>query len=148
MEGDLRKGWPMKFERNGFFRAGVLTAAVSAGVVQIIRILAVAILHPSPRFLPLTLFPPILDTVIGVAGATFVFLRIAENAARPVRAFRIVAAAVLLVSFAPDVAIAIRHVPGAGWPEAFALMAMHVAVWAICITMLPRLVTARSSNSR
>ncbi|HEX4310221.1 MAG TPA: hypothetical protein VHZ25_09355 [Acidobacteriaceae bacterium] len=135
----------MEFDRNQFFRAGVLTALVSVGVVQLIRIVAVAILHPSARFVPLTLFPPTFDTAIGVAGAVFVFLQIAENAARPIRTYRKIAAGVLLVSFAPDIAIPMRHVPGAGWPEAFALMSMHVAVWAICVTMLPRLVASKSS---
>jgi hypothetical protein len=135
----------MELDRNKYFRAGVVTASASVGVVQLIRIVAVAILHPSTGFEPLTLFPPILDTAIGVGGAAFVFLQIAENAARPIPTFRKIAAGVLLVSFAPDIAIAMRHVSGAGWPEAFALMSMHVAVWAICITMLPRLVASKSS---
>ena len=56
-----------------------------------------------------------------------------------------VAAGVLLISFAPDVALATGQMHGAGWPEAFALMSMHVAVWAICVTILPRLVVAKSS---
>jgi hypothetical protein len=135
----------MEFDRNQFFRAGVLTALASVGVVQLIRIVAVAILHPSARFAPLTLFPPIFDAAIGVAGAAFVFLQISENAARPVRTFRKLAAGVLLVSFAPDIAIPMQHVPGAGWPEASALMSMHLGVWAICITLLPRLVASKSS---
>lgn len=59
--------------------------------------------------------------------------------------YRRVAAGVLLVSFAPDVAIAIGHMHDAGWPEAFALMSMHVAVWTLCVTILPRLVAAKSS---
>lgn len=32
---------------------------------------------------------------------------------------------------------------GGGWPEAFALMTMHVAVWAICATFLPWLVLTK-----
>ena len=32
---------------------------------------------------------------------------------------------------------------GGGWPEACALMAMHVAVWTICVTLLPWLAIAK-----
>jgi hypothetical protein len=141
----IGNGIAVAFDRNQFFRAGVLTALASIAVVQLIRIAAVAILHPSARFAPLTVFPPIFDIGIGVAGAVFVFLQIAENGARPISTFRKIAAGVLLVSFAPDIAIPMRHIPGAGWPEAFVLMSMHVAVWAICITMLPRFVALKSS---
>jgi len=56
-----------------------------------------------------------------------------------------VAAGVLLLSFAPDVALVTQHLPGAGWPEAFALMSMHIVVWAICLTMLPGLVAAKGA---
>jgi hypothetical protein len=47
--------------------------------------------------------------------------------------------AVLIVSFVPDIALAVLHWFGGGWPEALALMVMHVAVWAICVTLLPAL---------
>ena len=104
-----------------------------------------AILHPPASFQPLTLFIPIIDTAIGVWGAVFVFWKIGYYSGDPIRTYRQVAAGVLLISFAPDVAIATGHLLGAGWPEAFALMSMHVAVWAICVTILPRLVAAKSS---
>jgi hypothetical protein len=29
--------------------------------------------------------------------------------------------------------------PGANWPDAIALMVMHVVAWAICVSMLSRL---------
>jgi hypothetical protein len=32
---------------------------------------------------------------------------------------------------------------GEGWPEACALMTMHVVVWAICVTLLPSLATTK-----
>jgi uncharacterized membrane protein YhaH (DUF805 family) len=96
------------------------------------------------RFSRLPCFLPIIDTAIGVWGAVFVFWQIGWYSAQPIRVYRWVAAVVLLVSFAPDVAIATRQLGGAGWPEAFALMSMHVAVWALCVTILPRLVAAKS----
>jgi hypothetical protein len=30
-----------------------------------------------------------------------------------------------------------QHWFGGGWPEAIALMSMHIAVWSICVTILP-----------
>ena len=44
---------------------------------------------------------------------------------------------ILILSFAPCLLLAISHIMGGGWPEAFVLMAMHVAVWATCATLLP-----------
>ena len=32
---------------------------------------------------------------------------------------------------------------GGGWPEAWALMMMHVVVWAICAGLLPALATTK-----
>ena len=128
------------------FWVGPLTVLSSAFAVFFVRMIAVAILHPDPRFQPLGLGPPILDTVILSTAAVFVFLRNAQyNSFAPVRTYRALAAKVLLVSFIPDIAVGMLHGFGGGWPEAFALMAMHVVVWAICITMLPGLVATKRS---
>jgi len=62
----------------------------------------------------------------------------------PTREYRSLAWKVLLVSFVPDIALAMGHWFGGGWPEAVALMAMHIAVWAICVTILPGLVAPNS----
>jgi hypothetical protein len=84
------------------------------------------------------LFPPVLDTVLGVAGAILVFYQIAQYAQDPISTFRKVAAGVLLASVT-------QHVPGAGWPQAFTLMSMHIVVWAICVMMLPVLNATEST---
>jgi uncharacterized membrane protein YhaH (DUF805 family) len=89
------------------------------------------------------LFVPIVDTAIAVWGAVFVLWQIGYYSLDPIRTYRRVAAVVLLISFAPDVAIAAARWQDAGWYEAFALMSMHVAVWAICVTILPRLVVVK-----
>jgi hypothetical protein len=99
----------------------------------------VSILRPKEEFMPLTPGPPVFDTVVAVGVAIFVFARIWSDSLEPAREYRSLAAKVLIVSFAPDVALAVLHGFGGGWPEAFALMAMHIAVWAICVTMLPAL---------
>jgi hypothetical protein len=45
----------------------------------------------------------------------------------------------LIVSFVPDIAVAFW--PRAKWPYAFALAAMHIAAWAVCVPMLTKLTT-------
>src|SRR5580692_10276903 len=97
-EGDQ----PAQLDFTRFPRAGLLTALASVAAVLLIRIVAVAILHPPASFLPLTWFPPIVDTAIGVWGAVFVFWKIGYYRADPIRTYRWVAALVLLISFVPD----------------------------------------------
>lgn len=129
---------PLQLESRRVLPVAALTIAVSLIAVLAVREAAVRVLHPDPRFEPLTLSPPILDTTICTVAAIFVFLKIAFYP-NPVRTWRRVAAAVLIVSFLPDVRLAVSHAMGGGWPEAFALMTMHVVVWAVCITLLPAL---------
>ena len=115
-----------------------LTIAASLAAVLLVREVAVRTLRPDPQFAPLTLMPPILDTILCTVAAIFVFLKIAFYP-NPIRTWRRVAAVVLLASFVPDVLLAVSHSMGGGWPEACALMTMHVVVWAICVTLLPSL---------
>jgi len=68
--------------------------------------------------------------------AIYIFVGIVSYP-NPVRTWRRTSAVVVIMSFAPCLLLAISHIMGGGWPEAFALMAMHVVVWAICATLLP-----------
>jgi hypothetical protein len=119
--------------------AGPLTILVSVAAVWLIRLAAVSILRPNEEFMPLTPGPPVFDTVLAVVIAIVVFARIWSDSLEPAREYRSLAAKVLVVSLAPDVALAVMHGFGGGWPEALGLMSMHIAVWAICVTMLPAL---------
>jgi hypothetical protein len=131
---------PAQIQLGRFLWAGPLTVALSAVAVFLIRIAAVGILHPDPRFGPLTVGDPsMFDSVFFGACAVFAFFCMCRYSLEPIREYRSLAWKVLLVSFVPDIAVAMWHWLGGGWPEAFALMAMHVAVWAICVTMLPAL---------
>jgi hypothetical protein len=100
------------------------------------------LLHPNPAFLPLTVDPPIIDTFLCTVVAIFVFIKVMFGP-NPVRTWRRVAAVVLILSFIPDVLLATSHDMGGGWPEAGALMSMHVVVWALCVTLLPSLAITR-----
>jgi hypothetical protein len=119
---------------------------VSVAAVLVVRIVAVAMLHPARSFQPLLLPPPIIDTVILVSAAVLVFTFVATMASNPIRTFRLVAAVVLLLSFVPDVLLATWHSFGGSWSEALALMSMHVVAWAVTVTMLIGLTTVQGDS--
>ena len=127
-----------EIESPRFLWVAALIIAVSVIAVLAVRAIAVRVLHPSPAFGPLAFGPPIIDTIICVVVAIFVFLKISSYP-NSVRLWRYVAAAALVLSFVPDVLLAMSRAMGGGWPEACALMIMHIVVWAVCVTLLPGL---------
>jgi hypothetical protein len=116
-----------------------LTVFVSVAAVLFVRVIAVAVLHPAPTFAPLGLWPPIFDTAVLVTWAVIVFAGMVRFASDPLRKFKIVSVCVLVFSFVPDITLAMWHWFGGTWTYAFALMTMHVAAWAVCVTVLIRL---------
>ena len=115
-----------------------LTIACSVIAVLAVREVAIRAIHTAPAFAPLTPAPEIIDTFLGCVGAILVFARMVDTP-DSVRNYRWVAAAVLVLSFGPDVLLATSHEMGGDWPQAIVLMIMHVVVWAICVTLLPAL---------
>ena len=115
-----------------------LTIAAAVVAVLAVRALAVRVLHPDPAFTPLSVGSPVVGTIGCTMMAIYVFVGMMSYS-NPVRAWRRVSAVVLVLSFLPCVLLAISHILGGGWPEACALMTMHVVVWAICATLLPSL---------
>jgi hypothetical protein len=113
-----------------------LTIAAAAVAVLAVREVSVWVLHPDPRFTPLSLGSPIVATIGCTVVAIYVFVGMVFYP-NPVRTWRRVSAVVLILSFMPCVLLAISHIMGGGWPEACALMTMHVVVWAIGATLLP-----------
>jgi hypothetical protein len=118
--------------------AAALTIAAAVVAVLAVREVAVQVVHPDPAFTPLTPGPPIVGSIGCTAMAIYVFAGMASYP-NPVRTWRRVAAVALILSFVPNVLLAISHIMGGGWPEACALMTMHIVVWAICVTLLPSL---------
>jgi hypothetical protein len=129
---------PAHFLRSQRVLLGAATLTIAAAVVAVlaVREVAVRVLHPDPRFTPLSVGSPIIATIVCTAMAIYVFVGMASYP-NPVRSWRRVSAVVLILSFLPCVLLAISHIMGGGWPEACALMTMHVVVWGICATLLP-----------
>ena len=89
-----------EIESPRFLWVAALIIAVSVIAVLAVRAIAVRVLHPSPAFAPLAFGPPIIDTIICVVVAIFVFLKISSYP-NSVKLWRYVAAAALVLSFVP-----------------------------------------------
>jgi hypothetical protein len=99
--------------------------------------------------------PAIIDTAVLVTFAVFVYHRVLSGRELPwmlmsvagwrffrldpIPAYRLLALRALLVSLVPDIAVAFW--PRAKWSYAFALAAMHIAAWGVCVPMLTKLTT-------
>ena len=127
-------------------RAAALTVAAAEVAVLAVREVAVQALHPNPAFTPLSLGSPIVATAMCTLMAVYVFTGLVDHP-NPLRTWRRVSAVVLILSFVPCVLLALSHIMGGGRPEACALMAMHIVVWAICATLLPFLATTRHARN-
>jgi peptidoglycan/LPS O-acetylase OafA/YrhL len=116
-------------------RAGVALAVavlVNAGIVIVVGALDVA-----PDFRALTIPPVAFLSAIGAVGAAVVYELLRRRSATPDRTFRRVAAAVLVVSFVPDVAL-LAVDDAATLAGVLVLMVLHVVVAAACVAVLPR----------
>jgi hypothetical protein len=139
---------------------GPLTVLASMAAVLLVRAIAVSVMHPDPTFLPLTLMPAIVDTAVFVSLAVLVCGWVLAGRSMPapvlaltgarfftldrISAFRLVAFKALLISFLPDIGIAVAQ--PRNWQYALALAAMHVAAWGTCVLMTS-LVKGRSETS-
>jgi hypothetical protein len=124
---------------------GPLTVLAAIVGVLIVRILAVALLHPNPTPPGLGwIFPTVLAFVF-CTGAVLVFALVGRFSKNPIRTYLIISSIFLAISFLPDIAVASAPIPGAGWPYAITLMIMHVVAGFITVYMLIRL-TAMERN--
>ena len=123
-------------------RAAALTVAAAVLAVLAVREVAVRVLHPNPAFTPLSVGSPTVATIVCTMMAIYVFAGMVDHP-NPVRTWRRVSAVVLVLSFVPCVLLAISHIMGGDWPQACALMTMHVVVWAVCATLLPSFATTK-----
>ncbi len=126
-----------------FLWAGPL-AAVSAVVANAVVYFVASALGTKPQDFvvqgsgPITLAPIVFSSFIGAVGATMVFTVVALLARRPIRTFHIVAAVVLVLSFATPLTI-----PGAPLSMILTLELMHVVAAVIITGMLTALARAK-----
>jgi len=120
----------------------ILTAIIG---VLVVRVIAVAIIHP-PYLPGLGWVMPIVLTTILCTGAVLVFAVVARFAKNPIRTYLIISAVFLVVSFIPDILIANAPMPGAGWPSSIAEMTMHVVAGLITVSMLIKLTASEGNN--
>ena len=119
-------------------------AAVSAAVANAVVYFVASALGTMPEDFvvqdsgPITLAPVVFSSLIGAAGATLVFVVVALLTRRPIRTFRVVAAVVLVVSFATPLTI-----PGASLLLILTLELMHVVAAVIITGMLTTLARAK-----
>ena len=108
--------------------AAVLSAVANALVLMVASALFGSIVVPPGE--PLTLGPVVVASVVGAVGAAIALAVMGRLVRRPIRAFRIVAVVVLLLSFAPIV------LQGVAGPSAGTLILMHVLSTAIVVGLL------------
>ena len=124
---------------------GPATVAAATVVVRVLQASAVGILNPPDRSL-LRSEEPALFTAVLVALAVIVFAIVGSEASRPMRSYRHIAFVALVLSCLPDVALGFGLIRGEGWTLAVVFILMHIAAWAVTVSMLTRLTRAQLAN--
>jgi hypothetical protein len=127
--------------------ATAVTAVSSVIAVVLVRAITVGVVTVPTAFTPLSkASTSITLTILGVLAAAGSCLLLNRFADRPVATFRQVAPIALAFSFIPDIAIWATHGfhHSATTSTVIPLMIMHVIVATLCLTLLPRLGSARS----
>ena len=125
---------------------GPLTVLASLTAVFVVRIAAFAFVELNGDYPPLTPAGLTLFTSVLVWLAVLVFAIVIKVSPTPIRTYRRIALAALVLSCIPDLFLPGQEgIPGATWAAAIVLMVMHVAAWVPVQTILtnPRLVTRR-----
>jgi len=120
--------------------AGVLVAAAATTVVS----LAARAAGADPTFPPL--LPPayLTFTVLGMLAAYVGWRLVRRFARHPARTLRVLVPVALLLSFTPDIVLAItRFLPGADLTGILALSTMHVIVTAVAVPLFQRIAPVR-----
>lgn len=126
---------------NGLFELPVSVrgaiAAVGSVACNVGLVFAAGAVGIAPGFRALTPPPVAFLSAVGALGATAVYWLLVRTGAvdRPARTFRRVAAAVLVVSFLPDIGLLWAD-PAATLPGILVLMLMHVVVAAVSVGLL------------
>ena len=118
---------------------GPVTVTAAVAAVWLVQIAAAAVENSLERVLRTSPLPAIFTAVLVTAGV-IVFAIVASEPSHPLRIYRRIAFAALILSRLPDVAIGLGWVYlRPNWSLAIAYIVMHVAAWAVTVTMLTRL---------
>lgn len=118
---------------------GVGTVLASAIVNVLVALALASALQVPVGFTPLRPSSVASLTVSGVVGAVVVFALLARFSANPVRTFRAVAVAVLVVSWAAPLLVWAFHAfPGTSGPAVLSLMALHAIAAGLSVLLLGR----------
>ena len=111
----------------------VVAAAVAVAVNALIAAAAVALGVPA-SYGPVTVPAYVSMTVLGIAAGWVGWRLIVRRAKRPRRALAVAVPVVLVLSFAPDVLLAVlRFIPGTTPTAVIALALMHVTTAAVAV---------------
>ena len=143
---DIRSAEGEQLQAKRLWWAGPVTALVAAGGTVLVREAGVLV-GAIPSDLQILQEPAVaISTILFVLLGALVFAGIIRFAQRPVRTFRVVAVAALVLSLFNPIAA------GAGWiplgvtlgaSEVVSMIVMHVVAAAIAISMLPALARER-----
>ena len=121
---------------------GPLAVAASVIANVLLRFIAVAAFNPPAEFMPLSIGMPVFFTLVGCTLAVVVFALVGRFARQPIRTYQIIAVVALAISLVPDILLLATAeaspFPGATPGTVGSLMVMHVAAWAITVTLLTR----------
>ncbi len=120
-------------------RRGLVTVVLSVLANAVVLSAALA-LDLAPDFQALAWPPVLFLTLVGAVGAVGAYWAVSRFSETPDRHFTLLAAAVLGLSFVPDVAL-LSVDPAATVPGVVALMVMHVTVAAAAVGVLARRTT-------
>jgi hypothetical protein len=116
------------------------TVVLSMAAVFAVQQIALMVFTPLPReYALLRSSEAMVLTALFVSAAILVFYVVAREAADPRRTYRRIALWALVLSFIPDLILGYSSRPAPAtslWPVALVFMAMHVAAWAVTVTML------------
>ena len=112
-----------------------VVAVVASVLVNAVIVVAVDAAGIAPGFQPLTIPPVAFLSAVGAVGAAGVYWLLRRRVTDPDRTFTRVAAAVLLLSFLPDVGLLFAD-PAATVAGVVVLMVMHVVVAAASVGAL------------
>ena len=133
---------PLRLPQPRVWTQGLLAIATALLANLLVREMAVALVEPSPAFLPLTLGAVITATAAGAVGATVLFSLIALATPSPVPIYAQFAALVFTLSLIPPALMILApgfRPEGYTFWSAFALMALHFVPWATCDVVFGRL---------